>query len=96
MVCFLAFVLWKTPGPFCRAAGLGDCPRKVLDELTQIQRVDLVLPTQHGPEIRLRRLIRPEWRPTILIQGLRLRLPDRIRNSVVSCRQRGQYPQTRP
>ncbi len=54
MVCFLAFELWRTLRPFCRAAGLGGCPRKVLDELTQIQRVDLVLPAQHGPEIRLR------------------------------------------
>ena len=79
LVCFLAFALRKTLGPFCRAAGLGDCPRKVLDELAQIQRGDVVRPTQHGPEIRLRCVSRPEKHQAILLQRLRMRLPDRIR-----------------
>ncbi len=79
LVCFLAFVLWKTLGQFCRAAGLGDCPRKVLDELAQIQMVDVVLPTRHGPEIRLRCVSRPEKHQATLLQRLRMRLPDRIR-----------------
>ena len=92
LVCFLAFVLWKTPGPFCRAAGLGDCPRKVLDKLAQIRMVDVVRPAQHGPEIRLRRLIRPERRATIMIERLRTRLPNRIRITEMSCRHRGQKP----
>lgn len=79
LVCFLSFVLWKTLGQFCRAAGLGDCPRKVLDELAQIQMVDVVLPTQHGPEIRLRCVSRPEKHQALLLQRLRMRLPNRIR-----------------
>ena len=79
LVCFPAFVLWRTLGQFCRAAGLGDCPRKVLDELAQIQMVDVVLPTQHGPEIRLRCVSRPEKHQAILLQRLRMRLPNRIR-----------------
>jgi len=32
LVCFLAYVLWKTLAQLCRQAGLGDEPRKVLDE----------------------------------------------------------------
>ncbi len=32
LVCFLAYVLWKTLGQLCRRAGLGNEPRKVLDE----------------------------------------------------------------
>ena len=79
LVCFLAFVLWKTLGQFCRAAALGDCPRKVLEELAQIQRVDVVPPTQHGPEIRLRCVSRLEKHQAILTQRLRMRLSDRIR-----------------
>ncbi len=78
-MCFLAFVLWKTLGQFCRAAGPGDCPRKVLDELAEIQMVDVVPPTQHGPEVRLRCVGRPEQHQAILLQRLRMRLPDRIR-----------------
>ncbi len=79
LVCFLAFVLWKTLGQFCGAAGLGDCPRKAHDERAQIQMLDVVLPTQHGAEIRLRRLNRQKKRQANLLQQLRVRLPDTIR-----------------
>ncbi len=44
LVCLLAFVLRKTLGQVCRAAGLGDCDRKLLDGLAQIQMVDVALP----------------------------------------------------
>lgn len=33
LVCFLAYVLWKTLAGMCRATGLGDEPRRVFDEL---------------------------------------------------------------
>ena len=48
LVCFLAYVLWKTLGQMCAAAGLGDEPRKVLAEIAQIQAVDVVLPTRRA------------------------------------------------
>src|SRR5882672_707895 len=48
LVCFLAYVLWKTLGQLCRQAGLGDEPRRVLDELAEIRLVDVVLPTRDG------------------------------------------------
>ena len=32
-VCFLAYVLWKTLGQMCQKAGLGNEPRRVLEEL---------------------------------------------------------------
>ena len=38
LVCFLAYVLWKTLGQMCRTAGLGDEPRKVLDEIAAVSR----------------------------------------------------------
>ena len=37
LVCFLAYVLWKALGGLCRQAGLGDEPRKVFHELSQIK-----------------------------------------------------------
>src|SRR6266571_3841330 len=46
LVCFLAYVLWKTLGQMCQAAGLGHEPRKVIDELGAIKLVDVVLPTR--------------------------------------------------
>ena len=46
LVCFLAYVLWKTLGQMCKAAGLGDEPRRVFEELGKIRVVDVVLPNQ--------------------------------------------------
>src|SRR5439155_1065527 len=38
LVCFLAYVLWKTLEQWQRRAGLGQSPRTILDELRRIQR----------------------------------------------------------
>jgi transposase len=78
LVCFLAYVLWKTLGQFCRQAGLGDEPRRVLDELAEIRLVDVVLPTRGGAEIRQRCVSRPTEHQQILLDRLQLRLPFRL------------------
>ncbi|MEI7990095.1 MAG: IS1634 family transposase [Chloroflexota bacterium] len=75
LVCFLAFVLWKTLGQMCHAAGLGDEPRKVLDEISQIQMVDVVLPTKSGVNIRRRCVAQPTKHQAILLAKLGLVLP---------------------
>ncbi len=78
LVCFLAYVLWKTLGQICRQAGLGDEPRRVLDELAEIRLVDVVLPTRDGTEIRQRCVSRPTEHQQILLDQLKLRLPFRV------------------
>ena len=78
LVCFLAYVLWKTLGLLCRKAGLGDEPRKVLDELSQIQVVDVILPTRSGVEIRRRCVTQPTRHQAILLQRLGLYLPRHL------------------
>ncbi len=75
LVCFLAYVLWKTLGQTCRRAGLGDEPRRVLEELGKIQLVDVVLPTREGTEIRRRCVTEPTDHQAILLTRLRWRLP---------------------
>ena len=75
LVCFLAYVIWKTLGQMCRQAGLGDEPRKVLDELGGIKLVDVVLPTRTGVELRRRCVSRPTKAQAILLDRLKLRLP---------------------
>ena len=45
LVCFLAFVLWKSLEMWQQRAGLGNSPRTVLEELARIQSHDVVLPT---------------------------------------------------
>lgn len=75
LVCFLAYVLWKTLGQMCRTAGLGDEPRKVLAEIARIQAVDVILPTRQGIEIRKRCVTRPSEHQSILLYKLGLELP---------------------
>jgi len=79
LVCFLAYVLWKTLGQMCRRAGLGDEPRRVFEELSRIKAVDVVLPTRNGVTITKRCITRPTDHQMILLQRLRLYLPSRIK-----------------
>lgn len=78
LVCFLAYVLWKTLAQMCQQAGLGDEPRKIFDELAQIMLVDIVLPTRKGITIRKRCVGRPCQHQAILLQRLRRSLPSTI------------------
>jgi transposase len=75
LVCFLAYVLWKTLSQRCLAAGLGHEPRRVFEELGKIQLVDVVLPTRQGTEIRRRCITQPTDHQTILLTRLKIRLP---------------------
>jgi len=76
LVCFLAYVLWKTLGQLCQRAGLGNEPRRVLSELRELRCVDVVLPTRAGPEIRRRCITRPTEHQAILLNRLGLQLPS--------------------
>jgi transposase len=78
LVCFLAYVLWKTLGQLCERAHLGQEPRRVFEELGKIQTVDVVLPTRTGVEIRKRCITRPTDHQAILLQCLGLDLPARL------------------
>jgi transposase len=81
LVCFLSYVLWKMLGQKCKQSGLGDEPRRVLSELSEIRLVDVVLPTDSGHEIRNRCVARPSEHQKILLDRLSLRLPTKIRQS---------------
>lgn len=78
-VCFLGYVLWKTLGQLCTAAGLGDEPRRVLSELNEIRLMDVVLPTRSGIDIRTRCISKPSDHQRILLERLDLRMPSKIK-----------------
>jgi transposase len=78
LVCFLAFVLWKTLAQLCQRAGLGHEPRKVFEELADITLVDVVLPTHSGVTIRKRCISRATEHQAILLQHLNLHLPNSL------------------
>ena len=81
LVCFLAYVLWKTLEQWQAKAGLGNSPRTLLEEFERIRCTDVVLPLAQDParELRLRCVVRPDKAQSILLQRLGLRLPERIR-----------------
>jgi transposase len=76
LVCFLAYVLWKTLGQWCHQKGLGEEPRRVLDELSHIKQVDVIMPTRSGVQIRRRCVTEPTDHQAILLQHLGLHLPS--------------------
>ena len=80
LVCFLAYVLWRTLGCMVKRSGMGDEPRRVLDELSKINLVDVVLPTSAGVDIRKRCITRPTEHQEILLQHLSLNLPRQFKN----------------
>jgi transposase len=96
LVCFLALVLWRTLQHWMAASGLGDAPRKLLEELAEVRSLDVVLPTGTGTPIRLRTVSRPEPHLAILLERLGLVLPGRakqIQNVVEKTGVKNEIPQ---
>ncbi len=84
LVCFLAYVLWKTLAQWMRAAGLGDAPRTLLRELARIKSGDVVMPTmttdgRPGNTVRIRCVTTPDKAQKVLLKRLGLRLPQHLR-----------------
>jgi transposase len=92
LVCFLAYVLWKTLGQWMHRSALGDAPRTLLLELAKIKSGDVVLPVRrpakkpsgdqtHPPDrlIRLRCVTAPDEAQKVLLHRLGLTLPQRLR-----------------
>jgi transposase len=84
LVCFLAYVLWKTLAQWMQRSGLGDAPRTLLAELAKIKSGDVVLPTQStdghpGQAVRLRCVTTPDAAQKVLLNRLGITLPTRLR-----------------
>lgn len=79
LVCFLAFVLWKSLEMWQQRAGLGNSPRTILEELARIQSHDVVLPTSTHGQIRLRCVTLPDPAQAALLDRLGIVLPTRMR-----------------
>jgi len=78
LVCFLAYVLWKCLAQMCKNSGLGNEPRKVIDEIKRIKLTDVILPTNKGVEIRLPCVSKPDDHQRILLHHLGLKMPARV------------------
>ena len=78
LICFLAYVLWKTLEQWMRHSGLGSAPRTLLDEVRRLKSMDVILPTEQGREVRLRCVSRPEEPLAVLLYRLRVAPPERL------------------
>lgn len=78
LVCYLAFAMWKTLEGWQSRAGLGNSPRTLLEEIGRIQVVDVVLPIEGGPQLRLRCVAQPDAAQAALLERLGLSLPKRL------------------
>jgi transposase len=81
LVCFLAFLLWKCLAQMCKQAGLGNEPRKIVDEFKRIKLTDVILPTKKGIELKLHCVSNPDKYQKILLQHLKLQMPLRLTNT---------------
>ena len=84
LVCFLAYVLWKTLAGWMHRSGLGDAPRTLIEELAKIKSGDVVLSAvtpsgQPRRTIRLRCVTEPDAAQKVLLNRLGLILPRRLR-----------------
>lgn len=84
LVCFLAYVLWKTLAGWMGKSGLGDAPRTVMEAFAQIKSGDVTLSARRpvgGPErrITLRCVAEPDAEQTVVLDRLGLTMPRRLR-----------------
>ena len=84
LVCFFAYVLWKTLAGWMGRSGLDDAPRTLLEEFAKIKSGDVVLRArsqESGPYRTIRLLCIPEPDPAkkVLLSRLGLTLLLRLR-----------------
>ncbi len=76
LVCFLALTMWRTLQQWMKASGLGTAPRKLLEELRELRSLDVLLPTREKT-IRLRMVATPTRELKVLLQRMRVLIPNR-------------------
>lgn len=84
LVCFLAYCLWKTLAQWMCVSGLGDAPRRLVEEFARIKSGDVVFPTRNrdgrlGKTLRVRCVTTPDDAQKVLLNRLGLTVPQRLR-----------------
>ena len=84
LVCFIAYAMWKTLGGWMKAAGLGDSPRELLEEMAAVKCGDITLPTRTAdgrPDATLliRCVTQPDAHTAVLLNRLGIDLPNHLR-----------------
>jgi transposase len=75
-IAFLAYCVQVTLGRRLKSLASGLTPRAVLEKFAKQQMVDVHIPTSDGRELILSRYTQPEAEQTLLLEKLRLKLPE--------------------
>lgn len=75
-IAFLAYCLHVTLARRLHALAPGLTPRSVLEKFAAVQMIDLQVPTTDGRELQLTRYTEPEPDLSLLLDKLKLKLPD--------------------
>ena len=75
-IAFLAYCLHVTIGRRLNALAPGLTPRSLFEKFAAVQMIDVHIPTTDGRELQLTRYTQPEPELTLLLERLRLELPD--------------------
>ena len=89
LVCFIAYAMWKTLGGWMKAAGLGDSPRELLEEMAAIKCGDVVLPTRNsdgsaGQSLLIRCVTRADEHTEVLLNRLGINLPNHLKRQILA------------
>jgi transposase len=84
LVCFLAYVLYRTLDRMAKEKGLAATARRVLASLATIKSGDIILPLVDGRELRLRRVSRPDQAQAEMLTLLGLELPEKVGTDALS------------
>ncbi len=76
LVCFLSLAMWRTLQQWMKASGIGTAPRKLIEEIKEVRSLDVVLPAR-DKTIRLRVVSAPTKELKVLLQRLKIQLPNR-------------------
>jgi transposase len=91
-VAFLAYCLHVTLGRRLRDLAPGLTPRSVLEKLAAMQMIDVHIPTTDGRKVMLTRYTQPEAEQRLLLEKLRLQLPEQPPPKIMAA----QVPASKP
>lgn len=77
LICFLALVMWRYLETWLAPRGLGNCARRVLEQMGTIHSMDVLLPVKGDTAVRLRLVAKPDKLAADLLSRMRLKLPTR-------------------
>ncbi len=81
-IAFLAYCLHVTLDRRLNALAPGLTPRSVLEKFAAVQMIDMHVPTTDGRELLLTRYTEPEPELKLLLEKLKLKLPDQPRPKI--------------